>query len=194
MINNYPGNKRLLAKRIKKFIPENFSIYIEPFSGSFFIYFLLDYDFIKNKKIIYNDLDLDLVNLFKDIKNNKLENNYLIEILKTKENYTTFLKNLEIYKQHLNHIDIFENMSYEEVIKKYDSKDSFFYIDPPYYNKEYVYKYSLIDHINLNFLLKSIKGKFLLSYSYFDNMYELYKDFNIIKISNGYQKEYLIHN
>lgn len=52
-----------------------------------------------------------------------------------------------------------------KVIERWDSKDSFFYIDPPYPNTEQGhYKgYTLSDYENLIDLLATIKGKFILS-------------------------------
>jgi len=52
-----------------------------------------------------------------------------------------------------------------EVIKSRDSKDSFFYCDPPYYNscQKYVINYTEDDFEKLLDTLSKIKGKFLLS-------------------------------
>ncbi len=51
------------------------------------------------------------------------------------------------------------------IIKKYDRPDTFFYVDPPYYNSECAHYagYTLEDFENLLALLSNIKGKFLLS-------------------------------
>lgn len=75
-----------------------------------------------------------------------------------------------------------ENMSFQELIKKYDKEETFFYLDPPYYNYEKHYsswfKKSL--HYELRDLLKNTKWKFLLSYNDCKEIRELYKDFKII--------------
>ena len=61
---------------------------------------------------------------------------------------------------------IIECLDFENIIKKYDSEDTFFYIDPPYYKAEFYYEttFNEQDHIRLLKTLKQIKGKFLLSH------------------------------
>ena len=58
-----------------------------------------------------------------------------------------------------------ENMNILLLIQKYDSKDSFFYLDPPYVNSDMgsYDGYSLKDYTSLLELLTKIKGKFMLS-------------------------------
>lgn len=80
------------------------------------------------------------------------------------------------------------NKDYKEVIKKYDSPNSFFYLDPPYSmsKKE---KYYNNQYININELydtIKNIKGKFLVSFDDNKEVKELFKDFKIIKVSTSY--------
>ena len=58
---------------------------------------------------------------------------------------------------------IIENEDYKEIIRKYDSENTLFYIDPPYENSSYMYKHFNIDYNELAEILKHIKGKFLLS-------------------------------
>lgn len=69
-----------------------------------------------------------------------------------------------------------ENMSYEDLIPKYDSKESFFYVDPPYWKTENYYSnhdFDVEDHKKLIDILKNTKGKWALSYYYFDLLEEL---------------------
>lgn len=59
-----------------------------------------------------------------------------------------------------------ERLPYARCIKKYDSPDSFFYLDPPYIDREDYYGrgiFSREDFYALADLLKSVSGKFLLS-------------------------------
>lgn len=81
--------------------------------------------------------------------------------------------------------DVREQMDYKDLIEKYDSKETFFYLDPPYYGKENFYKLKVRDknfHIDLNRTLKNIKGNFLLSYECCDFIESLYReDFKMIK-------------
>jgi len=80
---------------------------------------------------------------------------------------------------------IIENMHFAKLITQYDSKDAFFYLDPPYVNTEHYYKntggFGAKEHNELAAILGNIKGKFLLSYNDCNLVRELYKDFNIIQ-------------
>lgn len=80
---------------------------------------------------------------------------------------------------------VVENLDFEKCIKKYDKEDTLFYIDPPYYSAEHYYKnveFGKDDHIRLREVLKTIKGKFLLSYNDCPEIKELYRAFNIEEI------------
>lgn len=80
-----------------------------------------------------------------------------------------------------------ENLDFEDLIRRYDCENAFFYLDPPYTDcKENYYKVVKskdFEHERLFNCLKNIKGRWLLSYN--DNTYirELYKDYNIIEVS-----------
>ncbi|BBO17537.1 site-specific DNA methylase [Candidatus Brocadia pituitae] len=55
-----------------------------------------------------------------------------------------------------------ENLDYADCVKRYDSKDSLFCVDCPYYGSEYYYSkdsFSQDDHFKLSGLLHGIKGK-----------------------------------
>lgn len=101
------------------------------------------------------------------------------------------------YKYHIDKISEIEKLDYKESILKWDSKSTFFYIDPPYFGKESYYFNSEFDeasHYELASLLSNIKGRFLLSYWYFDGIEELYSDcrFEFKKTIMG--TEYIIMN
>ena len=86
----------------------------------------------------------------------------------TTEKYDKFQKQLE-------KIDISENLDYSNVIEKYDSESTYFYVDPPYWKTENYYSkhdFDRQDHEELCILLKNIKGKFSLSYYDFDLLKE----------------------
>lgn len=78
-----------------------------------------------------------------------------------------------------------ENMDFGNLITNYDQEEAFIYLDPPYVGTESYYKnnktFDLDDHKRLHKALKSVKGRFLLSYN--DNPFvrDLYKDFKIIE-------------
>ena len=64
-----------------------------------------------------------------------------------------------------------ENLDFEEVIKKYDSPTTYFYCDPPYFKTEDYYinhDFGVQTHERLANSLKSMKGRFSLSYYHFD--------------------------
>lgn len=81
------------------------------------------------------------------------------------------------------------NLDYKEIIEEYDSEQTFFYVDPPYYQKEKLYvnhTFLTIDnHIELSKVLKNIKGRFLLSYQDRELMRTLYDSFNFYKYSGS---------
>jgi DNA adenine methylase len=68
------------------------------------------------------------------------------------------------YKGRLNTVQI-ECKDALEVIKTYDRKDALFYLDPPYYNSDcgHYKGYKESDYIDLIDLIRTIKGKFILS-------------------------------
>lgn len=130
-----------------------------------------DSDYLKHQIIKYcNGFSSKLI----DEKLNKVYNY---------RNPYTKLKNIEDYKQRLKNVKIY-NQSYEKIIKKFDSNDTFFYLDPPYMYSSYSaqYKHSDLDYDKLFKILSNINGKFLLSLN--DNSYirKLFKPFYMKKI------------
>jgi DNA adenine methylase len=85
-----------------------------------------------------------------------------------KSKYEQFIDKLENskYTNKIDNITNIENLSYADCIKKYDSKYTFFYCDPPYFKMEdyYTKEFGQNEHLKLSETLKSIKGKFALSY------------------------------
>lgn len=81
------------------------------------------------------------------------------------------------YEYHLSKITDIHNYDYKKVIEMYDSESTFFYVDPPYFGKEEYYinhDFNKETHKELAEVLNNIKGRFLLSYYYFDGIEELY--------------------
>lgn len=77
---------------------------------------------------------------------------------------------------------IIENQSFEQLIPHYDKPESFFYLDPPYYNSEYVYDadFDWDQHVLMRDILVRCKGKWLVSQADFPEIRYLYKDFDIL--------------
>jgi DNA adenine methylase len=75
------------------------------------------------------------------------------------------------WREYFSKITFVENMDFEEVIKKYDSPNTYFYTDPPYWKTENYYSnhdFDRGDHERLANALKNSQGKFSLSYYHFD--------------------------
>jgi len=240
---SYFGGKNRFQSFIEPNIPTDYTNYLEPFSGSFGVYFFLDMP--ESTKVRYNDINRDQTNLVAcskdyDIFHNYLKNeiedingclycketepdlvkkhykelyyslkksnfrneNFNIPDMKRASQYAflltsafsscsytaagfsgfklkTFLnklKNVELQKK-LKNIDTFETLDFEEFIKKYDSEDTFIYLDPPYNTVEkkgdsdkrsswYGTKneFGQTEHTKLLELLKTTKSRWALSY------------------------------
>ncbi len=81
------------------------------------------------------------------------------------------------YKSKIDRITSIYNIDYRGIINKYDSTETFFYVDPPYKGKEKYYinhEFGSNSHLELAEMLNNIEGKFLLSYYDFDGLRELY--------------------
>jgi len=127
---------------------------------------------------------------FNGIIGNSVNNTAFSTAKKTANSYYESIKKIRnIYKN-----VVIENKDFRDVIKKYDSPTSVFYLDPPYFGTEYLYTsiFTEKDHLDLFEVLKSIKGKFILSY-YHCKITELYKNNNFIftehKVKNSFGNE-----
>ena len=81
------------------------------------------------------------------------------------------------YKPKIDRITSIYSTDYKDIIDKYDSPETFFYVDPPYKGKEKYYinhEFGTDSHLELAEMLNNIQGRFLLSYYDFDGLRELY--------------------
>jgi DNA adenine methylase len=96
------------------------------------------------------------------------------------QSFRNAVDSLDIIADRLKNVTI-ECLDYEECIRRYDSPESLFYVDPPYLNSEHYYgkdNFTLQDHYELSELLHGIKGQAMVSH-YKNPVYgELYKDWN----------------
>lgn len=82
-----------------------------------------------------------------------------------------------------------ECLPYETVIAKYDRVDTFFYIDPPYWDCENMYGkgiFSKDDFVNLASILAGIKGKFILSLNDTKEIRNIFNQFHIENVKLKY--------
>jgi DNA adenine methylase len=79
------------------------------------------------------------------------------------------------YREHIDKITFIENMDFQDVVEKYDSPTTYFYMDPPYYKTENYYSnhiFTVETHQRLATCLQNVKGKFGLSYYEFPQLLE----------------------
>ena len=242
------GGKKLLRKSICDRFPDKIDKYVEVFGGAGWVLF---YQLKHAKTEVYNDINHQLVNLFRCIKYHPdavvQEMQYLLnsrEIFnsfkaQTTENLTDIQKAArylylirfsygsklgtfgarprsienpdgfrEICKR-LEHV-VIENKSFDALMKQYDSSDTLFYCDPPYFGTEYFYDtgtftFDKTQHVFLSELLAGIKGRFILSYNDCEYVRTLYRNFRIEAVerqnslalkngTNNMYKELIIRN
>jgi DNA adenine methylase len=91
--------------------------------------------------------------------------------------------NLLLCAQRLFNVQI-ENRSYEYVLEHYDSPDTFFYVDPPYYETDNVFVgLTLEQHEELRNRLAKLQGCWLLTYNEHAKIEDMYREFKIEKVS-----------
>lgn len=240
---SYVGGKHYMVKNLLPLIPRHIT-YVEVFGGVGHLLFAKDPNISKIE--VYNDIDSNLVNLFRVIRNkdkfeeftrlvsltlySREEHNYCKDnigsceddiekarmffvmmkqsfnscfgtwrhsitfsrrgIAGTCSGYLGVIEKLPEIHARIMRVQI-ENDSFEKIISKYDTPDTFFYLDPPYLHntrksKKY-YKNEMADeqHELLIDILLKIKGKALLSG--YDN--EIYRKLE----NNGWwRKEFVI--
>jgi DNA adenine methylase len=81
--------------------------------------------------------------------------------------------------EHFLRITDVENMDFADVIKKYDSKSTYIYLDPPYYKTENYYSnhdFGIKDHERLANVLNGVEGKFSMSYYDFPQLHDWFPE------------------
>ncbi len=82
-----------------------------------------------------------------------------------------------------------ECLPYQDFIRRYDGKDTLFYLDPPYYDCENYYGknlFSKADYEILADILLGLDGKFLLSLNDRPEVRDIFKAFNIEQVTTSY--------
>ena len=117
-----------------------------------------------------------------------IKQNYAIQVVQPPHFSTAKLaKVIEDTHKRLDGVQI-ESLPYEKIIQKYDRTSTFFYIDPPYYGVKGLYRFDF-EHVQfeqLALLLRTIKGKFLLSVNDRPELREIFRGFHFTKISVPY--------
>lgn len=230
---SYLGGKSLLTKKIIPLIPKH-HCYCEVFAGAAWLLFRKE----PSKVEIINDINTDLVNLYRVVKNHLEEFvRYLKWVLVARDQFDLFKKensetltdiqravrfyyllktgyaskvddpyfaisthrrsafNLlrieeELSAAHLRLSMVFiENKPYQNFIQRFDKPDTFFYLDPPYYNCEDYYGKGIFSKDDFNILaglLKDVSGKFILSINDVPEIRKLFKEFNFTKVTTRY--------
>jgi len=79
---------------------------------------------------------------------------------------------------------LIENRSYEYILEKYDSPDTFFYVDPPYYETDAALGIGFTpeQHRELKERLSRLEGMWLLTINDHPQVRHLYKEYNIERV------------
>jgi len=223
------GGKSHIIKYIIPLIPPH-KTYVEVFGGGASL--------LLNKKPseveVYNDINGELVNLFKVVKERPSEFYHAFDLIlysrkvreelqqsetpadpldravrywyllnssfcgdifggfsgggcKKKNEARAFFNRLEnVFKvaQRLRNV-IIENLDFRKLIPMFDSVDTFFWCDPPYFELDedyYEHRFNVHDHVALARLLNGAKGKWLLIYNDCPEIRALYSDYNILRL------------
>ncbi|MDR2017285.1 MAG: DNA adenine methylase [Syntrophobacterales bacterium] len=230
---NYLGGKSLLSKKIIPLIPEH-TCYCEVFAGAAWMLFRKE----ESKVEIINDINSDLVALYRVIKNHLEEFiRYLKWILVARDEFERFKKeapesltdiqravrfyylqrnsyggkvagqtfniattrpptlNLlrieeDLSMAHLRLSRVYiENLPYQRIIERFNKPETFFYIDPPYFNCENHYGKDIFgrdDFSALADILSRISGKFIMSINDTPEIRELFRRFRILEVETRY--------
>jgi len=160
LMNNTPKSDLILYKQYQKdLFGKDISI---PILGD--IDLCVKYLYLQTQVFAGTPLSTTNVPYFAETKaNGKYPSKY--DTLKKKFNNPEIVNRLKA-------ITNVEQMDCIDLIKKYDSPDTFFYVDPPYYNMEFYYSkdFPKEKHKELADTLSNIEGKFALSYYDFDDL------------------------
>jgi DNA adenine methylase len=108
-------------------------------------------------------------------------------VIKEKERLYKFpsikrkLKKIDGISNYMKHTTVLRQ-DYKTVIRKYDNVNAFMYLDPPYESKKDMYEEDNMDYEEMSNILKSVKGKFLMSINDSANVRSIFKDFKKIKV------------
>lgn len=91
--------------------------------------------------------------------------------------------------QRLQHAQV-DCLPYEEIISKCDRPTTFFYIDPPYWDRKlYEFNFTKEDFEQLASILGKVRGKFILSMNDVPDVRELFGEFRIEALKLAYSSQ-----
>jgi DNA adenine methylase len=92
-------------------------------------------------------------------------------------------------RDRLLHVQL-ECRPYQEILRRYDRPFTFFYLDPPYFDR-FLYKFNLTeqDFVELAELLKGLKGRFLLSLNDTKEVRKIFAAFQIKGVKLAYSAQ-----
>jgi DNA adenine methylase len=80
-----------------------------------------------------------------------------------------------------------ECLPYQDILRRYDRPDTFFYLDPPYFGlPHYKFNLSEADYVEMAKLLKRLKGRFLLSLNDLPQTRKIFAQFKISRLAFAY--------
>jgi DNA adenine methylase len=99
----------------------------------------------------------------------------------------SMLADFKLWARRLNKVTI-ENLGYADCLRRYDSAETAFYVDPPYVGTERYYggDFAPDDHERLRDVLARLKGRWLASYNDCPTVRALYGDYNIEEVRPRY--------
>jgi len=110
--------------------------------------------------------------------------NFAILIKEERDTTSPIINSLKLITNEMKNWTI-ENLDFRELIKKYDSETTFFYLDPPYLRGGKIYKFPFTeqDFYDLKNILDNIKGMWLMNESEvdFDFIKKVFGEPNFVK-------------
>lgn len=237
MVLCWPGGKWKLKGIIVQELLRAFNknpkikIYCETFLGGASVFYKL-YEEANEKfeKFVLNDINSELMLIYKALKNNSLKCNHIPNTC-LRDLYDSFknivssgekdpckiayiikcsfgCKPLQVASfsnkkgKPINFIEklsdafrdnrvILLNEDYKNVFKKFDSKETLFYLDPPYFNRNSKELYGVdFNHFEFFENVKKLKGLWLMSNSI--EAAKFFKDFNIKKVNTKYSMNNIV--
>jgi len=200
------GGKSRSSKLLVSLFPDDYDVYVEPFFGAGSVFFKKPY--IDAVEVI-NDIDNEVFKVLKLVKTKNINNVFnrniskeyfnsikksnkpihILERLKSSffgrgKSYNPYMSSLTIatdftmYKARLKDVIIL-NEDFRNVINKYDNKNTFFFIDPPYETGGETDYSHYVSPEDVYQAVKNIKGKFMLTYNDSPKIRHIFRNYYI---------------